>query len=136
MARAICCNFAFAPGGLRICFVIALGGALLVCVFLGVLVSFCVSKAVFRKFLLGKVCGGVSVCVFFLLWGGLLVFWGGASYCVPLFARVCVCLFFSPARGGPPNVLLMFVRRVVFVCCSWMSEKGHGPRLGPGWEFP
>ena len=101
MAGGFCCNFGFAPGGLRVCFVIALGGGGGAPIFVfswGVLVSFCVSKVVFRKFPRKSVWGGLLVC-FLFLWGGLLVFWGGASYCVPLFARVCVP-FFSPARGG------------------------------------
>ena len=46
------------------------------------------------------------VCVLCLFVGVCLCF------CV---ARVCVCLFFLLREGGgPPNVLLMFVRRVVF----------------------
>ena len=110
-------QFCFCPGGspYMLCDCSG-GGALLVCVFLGVLVSFCVSKAVFRKFLLGKVCGGVSVCVFFLLWGGLLVFWGGPpTVCLCLL----VCAFFSPG-GGAPTVCLSLPRVCLF-------SPGGGP---------
>ena len=94
------------------------GGALLFLFFSwGVLVSFCVSKVVFRKFPRKSVWGD-SLCVFSL--GRPPSFLGGSpTVCLCLLA--CVCLFFSFV-GGPPTVCLCLL-----VCvCAFFSFGGGG----------
>ena len=89
------------------------GGGLLVFVWGGVLVSFCVSKVVFRKFPRKSVWGD-SLCVFSL--GRPPSFLGGSpTVCLCLLA--CVCLFVF-SFGVYKSVLKWYIFRTVYMCAN------------------